>query len=483
LEPKTKYRETNFFAHALQVLGIVCLFVLSSRGGLQMIPLKPEFAYQVGDSSLASIASNGAYSVLYSSVRGRELKVPELPFTVSDANKEIFNFYKNIKQADTSPLNKKNVVFVLLEGWSAANVSLYNDKETTTPNFDSLAKEAFTSNLMFAEGHRTTEGIFSIFCSYPNPLGKTVAQTQLQDFNYLCLPEILKQHSWTTAFFQGSLKETSGTGSFAQSLGFTKSFGRDDIPNEKYGLNYWGKHDGDIYDFSIAKAKELSQPFLLGINTNSTHDLQIPENWDAKFKQNNKEDKLKSLIHYSDAMLGKFIKEFFDSFPNSIVDLVADHSSHAHGEMLEQFAIPFAIISPDIPKKKINSISSHRDIAPSVAGLLGIPKKDYEHFTGVDLFNNSKSFASLYHSGSYAFAYDDEFYEYSFPSGQLKLSAFKLEGLKKIKLEKQINPLQDFYFGFVQATQQMLFEGKTKDFHSLKNELTCCFDKTTGNIQ
>lgn len=483
LIPKVRYKDGKFFSQALQAIAIVAVFIISSRGGLQMIPLKPEFAYQVGDSSLASLASNGAYSVLYSSAKDRELKTPDFPFTSKEPEQAIHSFYKNINSAPTKELEKKNIVVVLLEGWSATHVSLYNSQLGTTPEFDRLAKKAITSKMMFAEGHRTTEGIFSVFCSYPNPLGKTVAQTQLQDFNYLCLPEILKRHSWTTAFFQGSLKETSGTGSFAQSLGFTKSYGRDDIPNKKYGLNYWGKHDGDIYDFAIEKAQKYPQPFLLGINTNSTHDLQIPENWEPAFKGEDKKNKIRSIIHYSDAMLGKFVEDFFDKFPNSIIVLVADHSSHAHGDMLEQFAIPFAIISPDLDSNKIDTLSSHRDVAPSIAGLLGIPNKEYAHFTGVDLLNNTTSFASLYHAGSYAFAHKDKLYEYSFPAGKLKMDTFKIDGMKKIRLENESNPLENFYFSFVSLTQKLLFSGKTKDFHSYKNELTCCFDNNTGNNQ
>jgi len=88
-----------------------------------------------------------------------------------------------------------------------------------------------------------------------------VAQTSLQNNSYRCLPDILEQWGWHTAFFQGTHKETSGTGAFAQSLGFNRSYAKEDMPAGRYKHNYWGAHDPDIYDFVLDKLDTMPQPF------------------------------------------------------------------------------------------------------------------------------------------------------------------------------------------------------------------------------
>src|SRR5690606_15770647 len=148
-------------------------------------------------------------------------------------------------------------IMILLESWSAPYQHAYGYDKQTTPFFDALRERSLTTLATTAGGHRTTEGIFSTMCSWQNPLGQTVAQSQLQNYPYHCLPAILAERQYHTAFFQGTLKNTSGTGAFAQLLGFRHSYGKEDVREHHYPQNSWGLQDPDLYRFTLEKLKAM----------------------------------------------------------------------------------------------------------------------------------------------------------------------------------------------------------------------------------
>lgn len=445
---------------------ILVVFIVTSRGGLQMIPIKPEFAYQAGNNHMATISLNGAFSALYESIHSRDLKPLSLPFP--DNGESFQNLYSESKNSEVSTkISKRNIVVVLLEGWSLKYLSSYNGPTGNTPFLDSYIKSGLSTEVMLADGHRTTEGIFSSFCSYPNPLGKSVAQSQLQNFNYNCLPKILKKLGWETSFIQGSLKETSGTGSFAQSIGFNKSYGKEDISQNKWGKNYWGKHDGDIYDFALEKMALAKKPFFIGINTNTTHDNVFPSNWEPKLSKNDESLVRADLINYADDMLGKFVAKTQKKFPDSLFVVLSDHTSHVGGDIFGEYAIPFVIFGKGVSPKLVDSISSQKDLAPTVSSLLGLDYGLTKHFTGIDLTKSKQSFALIYHQGSFGFSQGKHFSSISFSSDIPNQKNYLWDSTSKKLIEnKNSEPkLQlESFFSFIHTTQKLLFSGKTTEF-------------------
>src|SRR5690606_33324566 len=141
-------------------------------------------------------------------------------------------------------LKPANIILVLLESWTAADLQSYAADSNVAPFFDSLRAQSFTTTRMYADAQRTVEGMFSVFCSFPNPIGTGVAGTQLQTLPYRCLPRLLHEAGWQTHFVQGSGKGI--VGAFAQSLGFEHSYGKTDAGFEG-PLNKWGYMDEGVY--------------------------------------------------------------------------------------------------------------------------------------------------------------------------------------------------------------------------------------------
>jgi len=466
------------FAHEIKLFIVLLISIILVRGGVTGVPQSVISAFKIGDAQQAIITMNGAYSVVYGVLNSKKeinrVNVV-LPGNV-DVNKVMRSLYPGVDVLNPHsrsqvPVNKYNLVFVLMEGWPADLMSSYGYDKATTPFFDSLKEKAFSPMGAISGGARTTEGIYAIFCSQQNPLGETVAQSSLQNNQYQCLPDILKQQGWHTAFFQGSHKETSGTGAFAQSLGFTESFAKEDMPTGRYKHNYWGAHDPDIYDFLLNKLDDMPQPFLIGINTNSTHDVRVPAGVKPFFGNKNRSQKRESVLHFADQSMKEFFEKIKDKpyYKNTVFVLVSDHTNGMHKSISAKYFIPGIIYSEGlVPVKKINRYVSQRDFSPTILDILGLPAS--QSFAGKSFLDDKQGvyIADYFDAGSIGWLNDKALVEtsvtnpseikcYSIDSGLLDAVPVKCnEMYKKHSMESLV---------FTSYSQSLLFSGKTKLFN------------------
>jgi len=459
--------------YGLKFLVILLLSVLVVRGGVTGVPQSVISAFKIGDAQQAIVAMNGAYSVVYGVLHSSK-EVSRIDVTLPegvDVNRVMRSMYASepVNHNDGTAVKRVNLVFVLLEGWAADLMSGYGYDEVTTPFFDSLKKRALSPAGVISGGVRTTEGIYAIFCSQQNPLGETVAQSSLQNNQYHCLPNILKEQGWYTAFFQGSHKETSGTGAFAQSLGFTDSYAKEDMPDGRYEHNYWGAHDPDIYDYALGKMDQMPQPFLVGINTNSTHDTRVPPGV-APFFGDDSRDK-RSVMHFADQAIKEFFQKLKDKpyYENTIFVLLSDHTGGKHKSIAQKYFIPGIIYSENmIPSGKLDRYVSQRDFSPTVLDVLALPASP--SFAGKSFFADEHDvfFADYFDAGSIGWIENDSLVETSVN----KPSEMKCYSIEKGLIDAYPVSCDDEYVDrsirslvFTAYSQQRLFDGKTKSFY------------------
>lgn len=385
--------------------GALLVTVFVARGGVQSIPLEPIQAHELADSKQATLALNGAYNALHSSLTPYSIQpVIETAPTAEDRGRLQAMYARTDVPAPAHSPRKMNVVLVFLESWSAGLMSAYGYEKPSTPVFEQLRSRGLTTRAMFAGGRRTTEGMYATLCSAQNPLGQTVARTQLQQNRFHCLPHILREQGYATAFFQGSSAGTSGTGPFAQLLGFEDSYGKSDIgfENLRFSPNGWGIQDPDLYDFALEKMRSSTQPFLFGINTNTTHDKSLPDGVVPRFAGEDRNTGYLNTLHFADRALGEFIQkvEASPELGPTLFVLVADHTGPAPISLYYQFLVPFAIVGPDIAPQQVEAAASQRDIAPTVLDILGIDQPPW--FSGLSLLApvpGGSRFADFYGSG------------------------------------------------------------------------------------
>src|SRR5690606_1420783 len=207
------------------------------RGGWSDVPQSPMTAYRIGDPEQAKVAWNAPYAMTYYLGKGQKKAAHQVTAPPSQAGMAIVRQMVDVKAPQLETLKSAGVILILLESWTAADLYSYAQRVDAAPFFDDLRGRSLTTSRMYADGHRTVEGMFSVLCSFPNPVGGGVAGTQLQGLPYRCLPQLLREQGWVTKFIQGSGRGI--VGAFAQTLGFEYSYGKTDFDFEGQ-FNHWG---------------------------------------------------------------------------------------------------------------------------------------------------------------------------------------------------------------------------------------------------
>jgi len=455
---------------------LVLLTIFFLRGMTQSIPLNPWQSNQIGDTKLASLSLNATYNILYSLAnKKKKLQMVTLPYVSKEIIEKSFaSLYLNNDTNRTFPVlsTKPNVIFLFLESWSAKLMKPYGYAHNTTPFFNKLLTKSMRPKVMIAGGHRTTEGMFTSLTSLQNPLGKSVARTQLQNNDFISIVDILNIKGYRSAFFQGTSKETSGTGSFAQTLGFKYSYGKADVKRRVYEENSWGVHDTDLYNFVQTKLKkELKEPFVLGINGATTHDIEIPKNIkNIKFVEDEFLNKQLNALHFADKALKDFVHSVERKYPNTIFVLFADHCGGGISDSLENYMIPFAVYSKElIEEKYFNNYVSQRDIAPTIYDLVigNYQNTDYP-FTGKSLVRESDFFIDYYHNGILGWIENNDNIEINIANNKMK--CFEIVELKRKEVQcLEIHTiLKENTLSFANLSQKMLFENNLKKLNILR---------------
>jgi len=459
--------------YPVQFLLLLLISIFFVRGMAQPIPLTPWQASQIGDSELAVLALNGSYSMTFALFEPSGKLQPDIRINATDdeIRKSFDELYGDAHKKMSTSKALPNVVLFFLEGWSAAHMKPYGYPKTTTPFFDSLLPHALWPRAAIAGGRRTTEGIFTTLTSFQNPLGKTIANTQLQVHPYDSLIDIFNRAGYKSLFFQGTAKETSGTGAFAQKLGFQYSFGKNDVIERIYPTNSWGVHDPDLYAFVLKQIDKIESPFIIGINGATTHDISIPDKIPVlPLAENQQLNRRLNALHFADAALGEFVQTIQERYPNTLFVFFADHAGGGHKKMIHNYLIPLAFVGPGVIPTHIDHIVSQRDIAPTLVDLVfGDYRRIAPNFSGKSLVGDSRFFADYFHNGVLGWVENGEIVE--FLPQQNKLRCFHLDKLEPIDEECGAHDPQyaSHLRSFTHVSQKLLFAGKTREFHLYRN--------------
>lgn len=459
----------NSWAHLdLPVLLWLILGFLLVRGSFSDTPMTPNMAYRIGSTEQSKLALNGAYSALYGAINGQQKKslIEGNNWLKEEQNIKSLTDILNVHQGRyIPPVKKMNIVIVLLESWSGQFVHSVNpESENITPKFDKLNQDGISVDGMLAGGVRTHEGMFSILCSYQNPLGGGVPETSLQQYSYNCLPSLLREAGWKTSIFQGS--HTKMVGDFALQLGAEKSYGKLDITEHNLPPNYWGYQDPDLYDFVIKHAETQKFPFLYIINTTTTHDLVLPPNEKWVFGNGSLLQKRKSVLNYADKALGDFVNKWKENISKpTLFVLVADHTAGG-SDPINQFTIPFLMFASDgsVRKQHVSGIVSQRDIAPTVIQHLGgfVP-----WFSGNALQTTKHTEADFFTGGIMGWVYDNHLIKLNLITPNKLECQYWEKSLmfsRNVDCTKLDEKIKSRLLAFTSYSQKLLFSGKTRNF-------------------
>ncbi len=334
-------------------------------------------------------------------------------------NPEQLALYRNtVPRERVLPGNVKNVVFILLESFSARYTAGEGSTAGVTPYFDALVKDGVLFNHAFSNGTHTHQGMFATFACFPNtPGNEYLMQSEEGNTKFSGYAPILNQKGFdqNVYVYNGAFNWDNQNGFFGNQ-GITNFIGRYEMENPVFEDPTWGVSDEDVFNRSLIELDKMSatgKPFYAMIQTLSNHlPYALPEKLEIEpvTGQEPRNERL-TVMKYSDWALGKFFEAAKQQpwYNDTLFVLTGDH-----GFSVEQLVTPIDLLRHHVPVlmiapglreavgEVIPTVMSQVDIVPTAMGLFG--ESYAQHCWGRDILALDKGdsgFAIFKPSGSH----------------------------------------------------------------------------------
>ena len=290
-----------------------------------------------------------------------------------------------------------NLVIVLEESLGAGFVKQLGGLPIT-PNLDRLAEDGIWFDQLYATGTRSVRGIEAVVAGFPPTPALSVVKLSKAQHNFATLASVLQDSGYYSEFVYGGESHFDNMRAFFLGNGFNNVVDRQDFKTPKF-VGSWGVSDEDLFEMADARIRKLhsgDRPFFMLVFSSSNHTpFEFPDGRIELF------DAQKQTVHnavkYADHALGQFIERARDSehWADTLFLVVADHDTRVYGDELvpvSKFHIPGVILGADVRPRRIDSLVSQIDLAPTLLSLMGV---DGEHpFPGRDLTRTLPEFGN-----------------------------------------------------------------------------------------
>ena len=366
----------------LLLLGGFALLIF--RGGWQKVVITPSDAFFSNDMNKNFAATNKVWYSLYAVSKSGKLET-------NNSDEAINNFEKKYRsnQCTSSDMDGawkgKNIVLLILEGWSADMVGYLYGKDKVTPFFDSLSQHSVRIRNAFSTGFRTDQGLGCVLSGVPSMQGENILKKLDKVRKLPGLPDIMKANGYTTSFVYGGDLNFANLYNYLAVLGFDTIIGQQSFVNGEQSSD-WGIPDhiaaGKALDIMNAQQQPFFSSWLL-LSSHAPFEVPVPN---AFTGLTDIPSQYKSSVAYSDYALKLFFDEAHKQnwFRNTIFIITADHGSTHSGwaGMNEQnrFRIPMIIYDPRMntdESQEINAYCNHFDLPLTIAATVGADKNSF----------------------------------------------------------------------------------------------------------
>ncbi|QHL86443.1 sulfatase-like hydrolase/transferase [Nibribacter ruber] len=376
--------------HLVAELGLsvflVAFLILPIRGGWQQIPLNQSDVYFSQNMFANHAGVNVPWNVMQSLLRkSYNTKNPYEYLEADKARALVQDLYH--PKSDSIPsllkVKKPNVLFIILESYTAKLIGPLGGPPDVTPNLNALAKEGILFSNIYASGDRSEKGMVALLSGYPVQTTTSIIKTPKKTERLPQLAKDLKKAGYYTSYYYGGELAFANIKSFLVNGGYDRLVDKSDFPAESYNSK-WGAHDHILLDRVQKDLKEMPSPFLMTVFTLSSHEpYEVP--MPTKFKGTDEETQFKNAFHYTDWALGQFFKEAKKQpwWQNTLVVLVADHGHLFPGrdanDAPSKFRIPLMMVGGAlaVQDKVISTIGSQTDLVPTLLQQMGLPTAHY----------------------------------------------------------------------------------------------------------
>lgn len=387
-------------------IGLLLLFppllVIAARGGLQLVPLNESSAYYSDTAFYNHVAVNPVWYFIHSILETESTSNPFLFMEPSVAEMRMKNlFSKDTLSGDTIlKSTKPNIIFIILESWSADIIESMGGEKNITPFFDSLRKEGLLFTEIFSPGSRTEHGLISILSGYPPPPHNSIITVPYKAEKLPNINDALIPDGYHASFYYGGEVEFVNMKSYLLNAHFNPIIDKNNF--EKDQLNSkWGAHDQFVFEKQLLDLNRTPEPFLSVLLTLSSHEpFEVP--METPFEGKKESDKFRCAVYYTDYCLGQYFRKAKKEawYQNTLFILVADHGHRlpkmTNLNLPQSKKIPLLFVGSALKEnyhgKTIDKVGNQNDIASTLLNQL---QKDVTGFPrSKDMLNpGSKEFA------------------------------------------------------------------------------------------
>ena len=405
------------FIKLIITLGFLLLFI---RGGWQPIPINESNAYFSKKMIVNDISVNSNWNFFNNIFRNMRNfnKNPYEKYSKKELNIFKKNMFSNNKVDTILEIlntNQPNIVYIILESWSADNIVSLGGLDGITPNFNKLEKSGLLFTNFYSNGWTSDQAITSIFSSFPVFPYHAIINQNDKSRKLNCINKSLKNYH--SSFFFGGQLTYGNIKAYLISQGFDLVKDEDDysgLPSGRLGV-----HDEFMFQEFKNEIKNLPSPFFTTLFTLSSHSpYDFPDKHFLSF--NSKHDPYVNSVAYTDKCLGNFFESVKNEkwYPNTLFVIMADHSHNSpiYRKLAEKerFKIPMLfygnVLKQNYKGKKCGNLGSQLDISTTILNQLGYNSNEYLY--GSDLLDGD-SFVPYAFPGGFAGITSSSQYAYS----------------------------------------------------------------------
>ena len=269
-----------------------------------------------------------------------------------------------------------NIIIILMESCGGEFTELCG-RTDITPNLNRLAGEGIYFTNCYANSWRTDRGTLCTYSGYPSFPTMSVMKLPAKSRNLPCLANSLRDNKgYSTHYLYGGDINFTNMRSYLIGGGFENLTWKADYSAADQKSAEWGVRDDITFGTLFDLATSMSQPYLIGYSTLSSH-----EPWDVPIHKF--DDEILNAFYYLDQCIGNFITKLRSNkaWNNTLVIMLPDHGInykdydelHPQRNHIPMIWVGGAVKAP----RRIETICNQTDLPATLLGQLGIDHTDY----------------------------------------------------------------------------------------------------------
>ena len=279
------------------------------------------------------------------------------------------------------------MVLVFLESVRSISTTVDDPDNATTPFLAKLAKTSLVAENAYTVVPHTSKALTAGNCGVTPPLDMNVTEAKPDGIPGRCLPALLTEQGYATAFFQSATEHYDSRRELVHNFGYGDFFPEDVMDKDGYvRANYFGWEDdimlGPSRDWLI---KHRDQPFLTGyLTVTSHHDYRVPTTIDTEHLSDDPElNAYLNTVRYGDRFVQRLIQQYKDLglYDNTVFVIMADHGEgfgehglrqHDNTIYTEGVKIPLLVHDPRTPRARhVEAPVQLTSVLPTIVERLG----------------------------------------------------------------------------------------------------------------